>query len=69
MCIYSALSPYLHEMDVFIDAMFVFSDKTGTLTQNIMTFNKCSINGRCYGDIIDDKTGEPVDVDEVGFLR
>lgn len=27
----------------------IFSDKTGTLTQNIMVFNKCSINGRSYG--------------------
>uniref|UniRef100_H2UUS4 Phospholipid-transporting ATPase n=1 Tax=Takifugu rubripes TaxID=31033 RepID=H2UUS4_TAKRU len=32
---------------------YIFSDKTGTLTQNIMTFNKCSINGRSYGDIYD----------------
>ncbi|XP_034541444.1 phospholipid-transporting ATPase ID [Notolabrus celidotus] len=30
---------------------FIFSDKTGTLTQNIMVFKKCSINGHTYGDI------------------
>uniref|UniRef100_A0A3P9PCV6 Phospholipid-transporting ATPase n=1 Tax=Poecilia reticulata TaxID=8081 RepID=A0A3P9PCV6_POERE len=30
---------------------YVFSDKTGTLTQNIMIFNKCSINGKSYGEI------------------
>ncbi|XP_065215158.1 phospholipid-transporting ATPase ID isoform X2 [Planococcus citri] len=29
---------------------YIFSDKTGTLTQNIMTFNRCSINGIVYGD-------------------
>jgi phospholipid-transporting ATPase len=28
---------------------FVFSDKTGTLTQNIMEFKKISINGITYG--------------------
>uniref|UniRef100_A0A7N8WSB3 Phospholipid-transporting ATPase n=1 Tax=Mastacembelus armatus TaxID=205130 RepID=A0A7N8WSB3_9TELE len=28
---------------------FIFSDKTGTLTQNIMVFSKCSINGHTYG--------------------
>uniref|UniRef100_A0A452RGG8 Phospholipid-transporting ATPase n=1 Tax=Ursus americanus TaxID=9643 RepID=A0A452RGG8_URSAM len=32
---------------------YVFSDKTGTLTQNIMVFNKCSISGRSYGDVFD----------------
>uniref|UniRef100_A0A6I8N5H2 Phospholipid-transporting ATPase n=1 Tax=Ornithorhynchus anatinus TaxID=9258 RepID=A0A6I8N5H2_ORNAN len=32
---------------------YVFSDKTGTLTQNIMAFNKCSINGKSYGDVYD----------------
>jgi phospholipid-translocating P-type ATPase (flippase) len=27
----------------------VFSDKTGTLTENVMEFRKCSIGGRSYG--------------------
>ncbi|XP_042351750.1 probable phospholipid-transporting ATPase IM [Plectropomus leopardus] len=33
---------------------FIFSDKTGTLTQNIMVFSKCSINGKTYGDTYDE---------------
>lgn len=48
---------------------YIFSDKTGTLTQNIMTFNKCSIGGRAYGDIIDLKTGDVVEISEVRFPR
>jgi hypothetical protein len=34
--------------------------------QNIMTFNKCSINGRSYGDAYDED-GNPVDVTEVTY--
>ncbi|XP_059192884.1 phospholipid-transporting ATPase ID-like [Centropristis striata] len=42
---------------------YVFSDKTGTLTQNIMTFNKCTINGKSYGDVFD-YTGQRLEVTE-----
>ncbi|XP_029017518.1 phospholipid-transporting ATPase ID-like [Betta splendens] len=42
---------------------YIFSDKTGTLTQNIMTFNKCSINGKCYGDVFD-YTGQRIEITE-----
>jgi len=29
---------------------YIFSDKTGTLTRNVMNFRKCTINGVLYGD-------------------
>lgn len=32
------------------EVRYILSDKTGTLTKNIMTFKKCSINGQLYDD-------------------
>ncbi|CAL5869103.1 uncharacterized protein PFLUO_LOCUS3331 [Penicillium psychrofluorescens] len=29
---------------------YIFSDKTGTLTQNVMEFKKCTVNGVSYGE-------------------
>ncbi|XP_022106465.1 phospholipid-transporting ATPase ID-like isoform X2 [Acanthaster planci] len=40
---------------------YVFSDKTGTLTQNIMTFNKASIAGRKFGEL-KDENGDVIEI-------
>ncbi|ANB13695.1 aminophospholipid-translocating P4-type ATPase DRS2 [Sugiyamaella lignohabitans] len=47
---------------------YIFSDKTGTLTRNIMEFKSCSIAGRSYAsEIPEDRKLTVVDGVEVGF--
>ncbi|CAF1398670.1 unnamed protein product [Adineta steineri] len=43
---------------------YIFSDKTGTLTQNIMTFNKCSVRGKLYGYVTDEAGNESQEADK-----
>ncbi|KAI9838893.1 MAG: hypothetical protein M1819_004101 [Sarea resinae] len=50
---------------------YIFSDKTGTLTQNVMEFKKCSINGVPYGEAYTEaqagmRRREGVDIEEEG---
>ncbi|NWV14313.1 AT8B2 ATPase, partial [Ptilonorhynchus violaceus] len=42
---------------------YIFSDKTGTLTQNIMVFSKCSVNRHSYGDV-QDMLGHKAELEE-----
>ncbi|CAI5758288.1 unnamed protein product [Candida verbasci] len=47
---------------------YIFSDKTGTLTRNIMEFKSVSIGGRCYiEEIPEDGYPQIIDGIEVGF--
>ncbi|KAI5952714.1 DRS2 [Candida jiufengensis] len=47
---------------------YIFSDKTGTLTRNVMEFKSCSIGGRCYiEDIPEDGHAQIIDGIEIGF--
>ena len=50
---------------------FIFSDKTGTLTQNVMEFKKCTINGVPYGEAYTEAEAglhrrQGIDVEEEG---
>lgn len=49
---------------------YIFSDKTGTLTQNVMEFKKCTVNGFAYGEAYTEAQAgmqrrEGIDVEEV----
>jgi P-type E1-E2 ATPase len=44
---------------------FIFSDKTGTLTQNKMIFKKCSVGGTVFGDLPPDIQDNPANMNQV----
>ncbi|GEQ71218.1 hypothetical protein JCM33374_g4899 [Metschnikowia sp. JCM 33374] len=47
---------------------YIFSDKTGTLTRNVMEFKCCTIGGKCYTEEIpEDGHVQVVDGIELGF--
>ncbi|KAJ8142262.1 hypothetical protein OY671_004581 [Metschnikowia pulcherrima] len=47
---------------------YIFSDKTGTLTRNVMEFKCCTIGGKCYTEEIpEDGHAQIVDGVEMGF--
>ena len=59
----------------FVQITHVFSDKTGTLTQNVMDFRKCTIGGKSYGKGMTEigqaalKVGQRTTVDTVHLLQ
>lgn len=47
---------------------YIFSDKTGTLTRNVMEFKACTIGGKCYTEEIPEEAhAQMVDGVELGF--
>lgn len=47
---------------------YIFSDKTGTLTRNVMEFKACTIGGKCYAEEIPEEGhAQMVDGIELGF--
>ena len=49
---------------------YIFSDKTGTLTRNIMEFKSCSIGGHCYIETVPEDKGVTMeDGIEVGYWK
>ncbi|SCU82094.1 LAFA_0C09032g1_1 [Lachancea sp. 'fantastica'] len=49
---------------------YIFSDKTGTLTRNVMEFKSCSIAGKCYIETIPEEgSARMEDGIEVGFRK
>lgn len=47
---------------------YVFSDKTGTLTQNVMKFKRCSVDGLIFGAPVE-KVGPDLDDDDNDDIR
>lgn len=49
---------------------YIFSDKTGTLTRNVMEFKCCTIGGKCYiEEIPEDGHVQMIDGVEMGFYN